>query len=89
MNGLLEMFAISFSFIAMLTAIAALCMTIGMKLSTHRIEWKTIDYEKFEEEGAKDDEDDSDAVLKRALDLQRKKNKQEDPLDTIAETSNF
>lgn len=90
MNGLVELFAISFSFLALIVAIAALVMVLAMKMSTHKIEWKTLDFEKFEEEvpGAKDDE--SDDALEKALNLQRKKKKkEEDPLDILAETSNF
>lgn len=90
MNGLVELFAISFSFLALVVAIAALVMVLAMKMSTHKIEWKTLDFEKFEDEvpGAKEEE--SDETLEKALNLQRKKKKkEEDPLDVLAETSNF
>lgn len=87
MNGLLEMFAISFGFIAMLTSIAALSMVIGMKLSTHKIEWKPLETNEFKPELDQEEKED-DEVLKKALGLQKKK-KQEDPLDAVAETSNF
>lgn len=90
MNGLIELFAITFSLVALITAIAALAMVIGMKLSTHRIEWKPLDLEAevaSPEEIIAEEEDED--LLAKALELQKKKKKQEDPLDSIAETSNF
>lgn len=86
---MIELFAISFSFLALIVAIAALVMVLAMKFSTHKIEWKSLDFEKFEDEvpGAKDEE--SDELLEKAIQLQRKKKKIEDPLDALAETSNF
>jgi hypothetical protein len=88
----INLLAILVSSLALITSIAALALTIGMKLSTHQIQFKDVetpDFDKFEEEEEKKIEEDSDELLEKALNLQRKKKKIEDPLDAIAETSNF
>jgi hypothetical protein len=86
MSGLVNLFAISFSLLALIVALAALVIVLAMKLSTHKIEWKPLEMEPMKEEGPKEEEDDD--ILEKALKLQKKK-KNEDPLDAIAETSNF
>lgn len=91
MNGLVELFAITFSLVALLVSVAALAMVIGMKLSTHTITWKPLeDLTKEEDKEAEIiAEEEDEELLAKALDLQKKKKKQEDPLDAVAETSNF
>ena len=82
------------SAISTVIAIAALAMVIGMKLSTHKIEWRPLKIDdpilEAEEEFEKEQEDDS-KTLADALNLQRKgkKAKPADPLDEILETNNF
>jgi hypothetical protein len=82
------------SSIATIIAIAALAMVIGMKLSTHKIEWRPLQVDDPFKESEKEieamDLDDS-KVLEDALNLQRKgkKAKPADPLDEILETNNF
>lgn len=81
--------AIIISSLSLVASIAALAMVIGQKLSTHRIEWKALEYEPIKEE-EEYKEDDEQAMLKSALELSSKKRKKiEDPLDTILETNNF
>ncbi len=86
----IHLLSILISALALVTSIAALSMVIGMKLSTHRVEWKPLEYDKFQEEEEEVKEEDPEELLERAFNLQRsKKKKQEDPLEDIAETSNF
>jgi hypothetical protein len=86
--------ALIMSCIATIVAIAALAMVIGMKLSTHKIEWRPLQVDDPFKESEKEMEvmelDDS-KVLEDALNLQRKgkKAKPADPLDEILETNNF
>ena len=92
MSLAIQITSIIMSSIALVVALAALAMVIGMKLSTHRVEWKTLEFDKFEEEATKDSELDlskeEEDFLNTAIKLQKKK-KIDDPLDVIAETSNF
>lgn len=82
------------SAISTVIAIAALAMVIGMKLSTHKIEWRPLQvddpFKESEKELEASDVDDS-KLLEEALNLQRKgkKAKPTDPLDEILETNNF
>jgi hypothetical protein len=88
----INLLAVLVSSLALITSIAALALVIGMKLSTHQIQFKDIEpteFDKFEEEEEKKIEDETGELLEKALNLQRKKKKIEDPLDAIAETSNF
>lgn len=85
----LAMASIFISFFAVLVAIASLAMVIGMKLSTHKIEFRPLVTGELKEEEKFPEEQDDDELLKSAINLQRKKNKQEDPLDSLLETSNF
>lgn len=92
-----NLFAISFSFLALIVALAALAMIIGMKLSTHRIEWKPLDLTDAEKEADQEEEkleDDELEILDKAVELtkkakEKKKQKEQDPLDEILETNNF
>jgi multisubunit Na+/H+ antiporter MnhC subunit len=81
------------SSIAIVIAVAALAMVIGMKLSTHTIEWKPlVTGELKEEDKFQEEEDNSEEILKSALDLSKKakeKKKSVDPLEEILETNNF
>ena len=88
MNEALGISSIFISFFALLVAIVALVLNLAMKFSTHKIEFKPLKYEEFKEEDDTKDEDD-DKLLAEALNLQRKKKRSEDPLDTILETANF
>jgi hypothetical protein len=80
------------SVLALVVSLAALAMVIGMKLSTHKIEWKPlITSDLREEEKYKDEEEETSEMLKEVLELsaKAKKKKVTDPLDEILETNNF
>jgi len=87
--------AIILSSVALIVAIASLAMTIGQKLSTHRIEWKPLNLDTIEDEVEKEEEDVSEKdeeILNKAYTMQRssKKNKpDQDPLDDILKSHNF
>lgn len=93
MNGMLSLFAIVFSLVALLVALAALSMVIGQRLSTHKIEWKPLDFEPYDGQKSsdKESEDDDGKILEEALNLQRKgkRTKDIDPLSEVLETNNF
>lgn len=90
MSMAIELLAIIISATALLVSVVAIGMVLGMKWSTHQVTWKELDpdkeFDKIEEESV---EDEDAEILSKALELQKKKKKQEDPLDAIAETSNF
>jgi hypothetical protein len=89
MNSTISLFAIAFSVLAFIIANAAIIIVLAQKWSTHKIEWKALDFEPVKEE-EEYKEDDDQAFLKSALDLSKKKKKKvEDPLDSILETNNF
>lgn len=89
MNSTISLFAIAFSVLAFLISNVAIIIVLAQKWSTHKIEWKALEYEPIKEE-EEYKEDDEQAMLKSALDLSAKKRKKiEDPLDTILETNNF
>lgn len=82
------------SAISTVIAIAALAMVIGMKLSTHKIEWKPLSFDPIKEEEDEQikEEEDSAELLDKALNLSKQANKKKklsDPLDEILETNNF
>jgi hypothetical protein len=81
------------SAISLAVAVAALAMIIGMKLSTHKIEWKPlkIDDPLLESDKEyKEEQEDEAKVLEDALNLQRKKQKKpEDPMEEVFQTANF
>ncbi len=85
-NEALNLCAIIISFLALLVAVAALGISLGLKWSTHKIEFKPLEFDEFEDK--EDEEIDEDEILQAALKLQRKK-KIEDPLEDITKTSNF
>lgn len=90
MNSMISLFAIIFSLVSLIISLAAIVIVLAQKWSTHKIEWKPLE---LNEETASSEEviaekEDED-ILFKALELQKKKRKQEDPLDAVAETSNF
>lgn len=89
LNESLCYFAVFCSVFSMLMSLGALALTIGMRLSTHKIEFKPLVTQELKEEEKFKDEEEEDKFLQSALNLQRKKKKSEDPLDTILETANF
>ena len=92
-----SLFAFSFSILALIVALAALAMVIGMKLSTHRIEWKPLELGDTEDEVIAEEEaveEEDLEILDKAVKLSKeakskKKPKDHDPLDDILETNNF
>ena len=88
-NGL-SIAAISLSMIALLTSIVALGLILGMKWSSHKIEFKPLITGELKEEDKFSEDEEDDKLLQEALRLSKsKRKKQEDPLDSILETSNF
>lgn len=89
---MISMFAIMFSLVSLLVSIAAIVIVLAMKWSTHKIEWKPLQMHdplsESEEEISEIAEND-DKLLEKALNLQKKKKKESDPLDSILETNNF
>ena len=83
------------SVLALIMSLASLVLTLAQKFSTHKIEWKPIEFHGLSEEDKfKEDEDfqaKDDEFLERALELskQAKKKREQDPLDEILETNNF
>jgi hypothetical protein len=67
---------------------------LAQKWSTHKIEWKPLQFQDplaVAEEQSKDVGNEDEKILKEALSLQRtgKKQKDQDPLAEIFETNNF
>jgi hypothetical protein len=86
--------AIIIASLSLIVSLAALGVTLGMKWSTHRIEWKpieTFDPVKEAEKETEEVEEEDGKTLENALELQRKgkKPKLQDPLETILEDNNF
>jgi len=95
MSEAINITAILISVISLITSIAAIVTVLAFKFSSHRIEWKPLPQETFEPfkevdtELTKQDSMDEE-LLNKAFELSRKKReKNQDPLDTILETSNF
>jgi len=95
MNEAINITAILMSVVSLIVSISALVIVLAYKLSTHKIEWKPLPQETFEpfkevdNELTKQDSMDEE-LLNKAFELSRKKReKNQDPLDTILETSNF
>lgn len=92
MNSMISMFAIMFSLVSLLVSIAAIVIVLAMKWSTHKIEWKPLqmhDPLSEPEEEISEIAENDDKLLEKALNLQKKKKKESDPLDSILETNNF
>lgn len=92
MSSMISMFAIVFSLVSLLVSIAAIVIVLAMKWSTHKIEWKPLqihDPLSEPEEEISEIADNDDKLLEKALNLQKKKKKESDPLDSILETNNF
>jgi hypothetical protein len=88
--------AIIISSIAIVFSLAALAMIIGMKLSTHKIEFKPLEIkDPFIEDDFKPFTEPSEEIVDEALKLskegleRKKKAKDKDPLDEILESNNF
>ena len=83
------------SVLALIMSLASIVLTLAQKFSTHKIEWKPIEFGGLSEEDKfKEDEDfqaKDDEFLERALELSKKaqKKREQDPLDEILETNNF
>lgn len=81
------------SAISLAVAVAALAMIIGMKLSTHKIEWRPLKIEDpllESDKEYKEEQEDESKILEEALNLQRKKQKKpEDPMEDVFQTVNF
>lgn len=89
MGEAVNLLSIIISILALLVALAALALTIGMKLSTHSIEWKPLEtHQPFDDEPENKDIEE-DEFLEKALNLQKKKKKLEDPMDDVFKSSNF
>lgn len=95
MEVAINLTAIIISAIALIVAVAALAMVIGMKLSTHRVDFKPLEiHDPFKEEDFQPFTEPTEEVVQEALKLsreglQRKKKKEEDPLDEILQSNNF
>lgn len=91
----INLLAIILSVLSLIVAIVALVIVLAMKWSTHKIEWKplTIQDPLAPEEEFQSFTEPSEDIVEEALKLSKKgkerKKKEEDPLDTILESSNF
>lgn len=97
METAINLTAIIISSVSLLVALAALAMIIGLKLSTHKIEFKPLeindpfnmgdDFKPFTEPS----EDLIDEAIKLSKEgrERREKKKETDPLDEILASSNF
>ncbi len=84
--------AICLAIISLLTSIVALGIVLGMKWSSHKIEFKPLITGELKEEEKFKEEEEDDKFLQHALNLsqsKKKKKQEEDPLDTLLQTSNF
>jgi hypothetical protein len=95
MEVAINLTAIIISSIALIVAIAALAMVIAMRISTHKIEFKPMEIkDPFAEDDFKPFTEPSEEIVEEALKLsrqglERRKKKEEDPLDSILESTNF
>lgn len=94
MKEALEMLSVILSSLSLMVALAALGVCLGMKWSSHKIEWRPLETTKVEEEEFESFTDPDVGLVDKALELskqgkERKKKKDEDPLDSILESSNF
>lgn len=88
----LHLVSILLSLISLITSIVALGLTLGMKWSSHKIEFKPLITNDLREEDKFQEEEEEDKTLQEAMRLSsegKKKKKVEDPLDSILESSNF
>lgn len=84
------------STLAFIMSLTAVVLVLAQRFSTHKIEWKPIEFNGLsEEEKFKEEEDvqlsKEDEFLAQALSLSKKakRKKDEDPLDEILATNNF
>lgn len=91
----LSIAAIVLSFLSFIAAICALGISLGIKWSSHQIEWRPLEvndpfkpYKDDEEKETSEEEILNEAYKLAEEGKQRKKKKEEDPLEFL-ETSNF
>jgi flagellar basal body-associated protein FliL len=96
MEVAINLTAIILAVISVLVSLAALSMVIGMKLSTHKIEFKPLEIsDPFkQEEDFTPFTEPSEDLVQEALRLskegkEKKKKLEKDPLDEILESNNF
>jgi hypothetical protein len=89
MNDALNFTAIILASMAFILSLISLVLNLATRFSTHRIEWKPLEMEKFKDE--EDSELDDEQLLVKAMELSKKSRaaKKQDPLDDILETNNF
>lgn len=75
------------SILSLCVSLVAIVLVLAQKWSTHKIEWKPLQTEIPKEEEGEDNISD-EALLEKALLLNKKKKKEIDPLSEN-ETSNF
>ena len=82
--------------LALVFSTISCAMFVGIKLSTHKIEWKPLevadpykDFEKFEDDNVEDFAAKAKELSQKGLERRKKKEEIIDPLDTIAESNNF
>ena len=89
-NGMTEALSIVttiMSILSLCVSLVAIVLVLAQKWSTHKIEWKPLQTEMPKEEEGEDNISD-EALLEKALLLNKKKKKEIDPLSEN-ETSNF
>jgi hypothetical protein len=89
----LSIVALIVSTISLMLSSIGIAISLGIKWSTHKIEWKPLEVSNLEEEFSKFKEEEEDTSAEEALRLSRqglsKKKKDKDPLDEILESNNF
>ena len=87
--------AIIIASISILVSIASLCLVIGQRLSSHKIEWRPLVTKELEERELEledqETEHNDEKLLESAISMSRKskKDKDIDPLDEILQSHNF
>lgn len=88
MNNAILITASILSVISLVVSITAVVLVLAKHYSTHTIQWKEMEFDKFTDEEDKE-EDKFDDMLEKALSMQKKKKREQDPLEYLEETSNF
>lgn len=80
-----------FSLVSLVISLAAIILVLAQRFSTHKIEWKPVEFGELKEEEKFKDEDEEEKLLAEAVELTKKARakKSQDPLDEILETNNF
>lgn len=92
MKEALELLSIILSALSLLVSLAALGVCLGMRWSSHKIEFKPLELKDLEEEANKLEAEETasdEEMLGKAKELQKKAKRNQDPLDDILSTSNF